>query len=152
MRVLIANRGEIAIRIARAADDLGLETVAVFAQDDAGALHTRRASLARALPGSGVAAYLDMTSLIAIARDTQCRWVHPGYGFLAENPRFAQACEAADLVFVGPDPHSLGLFGDKLRARARWPSRWACRCCRAPPRPPRWPARKPSWPRTPERP
>jgi acetyl/propionyl-CoA carboxylase alpha subunit/acetyl-CoA carboxylase carboxyltransferase component len=118
MRVLIANRGEIAIRIARAADDLGLETVAVFAQDDAGALHTRRASLARALPGSGVAAYLDMTSLIAIARDTQCRWVHPGYGFLAENPRFAQACEAADLVFVGPDPHSLGLFGDKLRARA----------------------------------
>jgi acetyl/propionyl-CoA carboxylase alpha subunit len=117
-RLLIANRGEIAIRIARAADDLGLESVAVHAGDERDALHARRATLARELPGRGVAAYLDVAALIAVARDTGCRWVHPGYGFLAENAAFAAACEAAGLVFVGPDPHGLALFGDKLRARA----------------------------------
>jgi acetyl/propionyl-CoA carboxylase alpha subunit len=117
MRVLIANRGEIAIRIARAADDLGLESVAVHAQDEADALHVRRASLSHALPGRGVPAYLDIAALLAAARATDCRWVHPGYGFLAENPAFARACAEAGLVFVGPDPDTLGLFGDKLRAR-----------------------------------
>ena len=118
MRLLIANRGEIAIRIARAADDLGIETVAVHARDDAAGLHTRRATLTRALPGTGVPAYLDIDALLAIAAETGCRWVHPGYGFLAESPRFAQACAQAGLVFVGPDADALGLFGDKLRARA----------------------------------
>ena len=117
-RLLIANRGEIAIRIARAADDLGLESVAVHATDERDALHVRRATLSRELPGRGVPAYLDIAALLAIARETGCRWVHPGYGFLAENAAFAAACEAAGLTFVGPDPQGLALFGDKLRARA----------------------------------
>ncbi len=118
MKGLIANRGEIAIRIARAAHDLGQETVAVVATDDTEALHARRATHCAPLTGRGVAAYLDGDALIAIARAHGCHWVHPGYGFLAENAGFAAACEAAGLVFVGPTPGCLALFGDKLRARA----------------------------------
>jgi acetyl/propionyl-CoA carboxylase alpha subunit len=117
-KLLIANRGEIAIRIARTAAEMGIATVSVFAEDDALSLHTRKTDEARALKGVGVAAYLDGAQIIAIARDAACDAIHPGYGFLSENPDFARACNDAGLVFVGPDAQTLALFGDKAKARA----------------------------------
>lgn len=116
--LLIANRGEIAIRIAQACADLGIRSVAVFAEDDNACLHTRKADLAVALAGRGPAAYLDMDQLIGIAREQGCTAIHPGYGFLAENAEFARRCQAAGLTFVGPTPETLQLFGDKAAARA----------------------------------
>jgi acetyl/propionyl-CoA carboxylase alpha subunit/acetyl-CoA carboxylase carboxyltransferase component len=115
--VLIANRGEIAVRIAAAAAELGLETVAVHSRDDAEALHVRRADRAVALDASGPAAYLDIQALLAAASAAGAGAVHPGYGFLAENAGFAEACEDAGLVFVGPTPETLRACGDKSRAR-----------------------------------
>ncbi len=115
--LLIANRGEIAVRIIRAAQDLGLNTVAVFSQDDAGALHTTLADSAVALDATGPAAYLDIAALVQIARQHGCQAVHPGYGFLSERADFAQACADAGLVFIGPTPTQLRLFGDKASAR-----------------------------------
>src|SRR5215208_312726 len=123
-RVLIANRGEIAIRIAKAATALGMESVGVYAPVDALALHTRFTSRALAIGGTGgesgdpVAAYLDAGALIRAAKEDDCDCVHPGYGFLAENAAFAEQCAAAGLVFVGPSPSVLALFGDKVRARS----------------------------------
>lgn len=117
-RLLVANRAEIAIRIMRTARDLGIESVAVYAADDAASLHRYKAPGAVALPGSGAAAYLDMDALLAVAADRGCDAVHPGYGFLSENPQFAQRCRDAGLIFVGPSPALLALFGDKQRARA----------------------------------
>ncbi|MEW6461584.1 MAG: carboxyl transferase domain-containing protein [Pseudomonadota bacterium] len=116
--LLIANRGEIAIRIAQACADLGIRSVAVFAEDDAAGLHTRKADLAVALEGRGVAAYLDMDQLIASAVAQGCTAIHPGYGFLAENAEFARRCQAAGLTFIGPTAETLQLFGDKAAARA----------------------------------
>jgi acetyl/propionyl-CoA carboxylase alpha subunit/acetyl-CoA carboxylase carboxyltransferase component len=118
-RVLIANRGEIAVRVARAAAALGVESVAVYPPADALSLHTRAATVARALPPSNdpLRAYLDGQGLIEIAKESGCDCVHPGYGFLAENARFAQACGDAGLTFVGPRPDTLALFGDKTSAR-----------------------------------
>ncbi|WP_277373812.1 carboxyl transferase domain-containing protein [Pseudomonas sp. AA-38] len=115
--LLIANRGEIAIRIAQACADLGIRSVAVYAEDDSACLHTRKADLAVALVGRGVAAYLDMDQLIGIAREQGCTAIHPGYGFLAENAEFARRCQEAGLTFVGPTPETLQLFGDKAAAR-----------------------------------
>ncbi len=119
-RVLIANRGEIAIRIARAAAALGIESVAVHAPVDALSLHTRFATESRELEESGgnpVGAYLDAQALIDIAVETGCDCVHPGYGFLAENAPFATLCNQNGLVFIGPGAQALRLFGDKVRAR-----------------------------------
>jgi acetyl/propionyl-CoA carboxylase alpha subunit/acetyl-CoA carboxylase carboxyltransferase component len=116
-KLLIANRGEIAIRIARAASDMGLPTVAVYSQDDARSLHLRVADECRALPGQGAAAYLGAEAVIAAARASGCDAIHPGYGFLAERGDFARACAAAALTFIGPDVAHLELFGDKARAR-----------------------------------
>ncbi|MBS0360193.1 MAG: carbamoyl-phosphate synthase large subunit, partial [Proteobacteria bacterium] len=116
-KLLIANRGEIAVRIARTAAEMGLATVAVFSEDDAASLHTRKADAAVGLKGSGPAAYLDIAQVVAAAKDAGCDAVHPGYGFLSENAAFARACAAAGLVFVGPEPDALELFGDKGRAR-----------------------------------
>ncbi|WP_366501426.1 carboxyl transferase domain-containing protein [Phenylobacterium sp.] len=115
---MIANRGEIAIRIARAAADLGLPAVAVYAQDDAASLHRQATEAAVALPASGARAYLDIDALTAAAKSEGCDAVHPGYGFLSESAAFARACAAAKLTFVGPAPESLDLFGDKAAARA----------------------------------
>src|SRR5438094_408211 len=117
-RLLIANRAEIAIRIARAAADLGIQTVGVFAEDDATSLHRRHVDAARALRGSGPRAYLDVEQLLAAARDTGCDGVHPGYGFLSEQAVFARRCAESGLVFVGPRPETLALLGDKAAARA----------------------------------
>ncbi len=116
--VLIANRGEIAIRIARAAAEHGLRTVSVYSEDDATALHTRKSDETRALRGAGPAAYLDVEQLLAAARASGCNAIHPGYGFLSENAAFARRCAAEGLVFVGPAPETLEVFGDKARARA----------------------------------
>ncbi|PWU29616.1 carbamoyl-phosphate synthase large subunit [Pseudomonas sp. RW407] len=115
--LLIANRGEIAIRIARAAAELGIRSVAVFAEDDAASLHTRQADQAVPLRGRGAAAYLDIAQLIEVALAQGCDAVHPGYGFLSENAGFAHRCEAAGLRFVGPDAEVLERLGDKARAR-----------------------------------
>lgn len=117
-KLLIANRGEIAIRIARAAADLGIASVAVYSQDDAQALHVKLADEAIALSSTGPAAYLDMDGVIAAARAAGCDCVHPGYGFLSENAQFATRCAEAGLTFIGPAPGVLSVFGDKARARA----------------------------------
>ena len=116
-KLLIANRGEIAIRIARSAAELGIATVAVYSADDAQSLHTRKTDAAVALKGSGPAAYLDIAGVIDAALAAGCDAIHPGYGFLAENAAFAAACATAGLLFVGPEPETLALFGDKARAR-----------------------------------
>ena len=116
--LLVANRGEIAVRILRAAADAGLRTVAVFSDDDACSLHIAKADQAVALGAAGPRAYLDAARLVAIARETGCDALHPGYGFLAENAGFARLCGDAGVVFVGPTPETLELFGDKARARA----------------------------------
>jgi acetyl/propionyl-CoA carboxylase alpha subunit/acetyl-CoA carboxylase carboxyltransferase component len=117
-RVLIANRGEIAIRIAKAATGLGINSVAVYAPADALSLHAHCATESRELPHNDpIRAYLDIDALLRIAEETGCDCVHPGYGFLAENAEFAARCEAAGLAFIGPAPTVLALFGDKVRAR-----------------------------------
>ena len=115
--VLIANRGEIAIRIARAAQDLGLRTVAVYSQDDATSLHTQVADEAVQLEGLGARAYLNIEGVIAAAQASGCDAIHPGYGFLSEQAEFATACANAGIKFIGPTAEHLGLFGDKARAR-----------------------------------
>jgi len=117
-RLLIANRGEIAIRIARTAADLGIRTVGVFAEDDATSLHRRHVDDARGLRGSGPRAYLDVEQLLAVACDAGCDAVHPGYGFLSEQAAFARRCTDTGLVFVGPRAETLALLGDKVAARA----------------------------------
>jgi acetyl/propionyl-CoA carboxylase alpha subunit/acetyl-CoA carboxylase carboxyltransferase component len=117
-RVLIANRGEIAIRIARAAAALDVQSVAVYAAVDALSLHTRVANASHALEGDDVRAYLDVGRVVAAATATGCDCVHPGYGFLAESAAFARACHAAGITFIGPHPDAIDLFGDKLKARA----------------------------------
>ncbi|MEO7021310.1 MAG: carboxyl transferase domain-containing protein [Ktedonobacteraceae bacterium] len=115
--VLIANRGEIAVRIARATAELGIRTVAVFSEDDVHALHVRKMDEAHPLRGQGAAAYLDIEQLLAIAHATNCTAVHPGYGFLSENAQFARRCAQVGLTFIGPQPETLEIFGDKARAR-----------------------------------
>ena len=123
-RVLISNRGEIAIRIARAAAALGVESVGVYAPVDALALHTRCTTTAHPIdsPSASAAdpirAYLDIDALIAIAKASGCDSVHPGYGFLSENAAFAERCAREGLRFIGPQPATLALFGDKTKARA----------------------------------
>jgi len=92
-KLLIANRGEVAVRIARAAADMGVPTVAVYSEDDARSLHLRVADECRALPGQGTAAYLDAGAVIAAATASGCDAIHPGYGFLAERGDFARMCE-----------------------------------------------------------
>ncbi len=116
--VLIANRGEIAIRVARAAGELGLATTVIYATDDARALHVKAGDHAIALPGSGARAYLDIEAVIGAAKAAGAEAIHPGYGFLSENAAFARACADAGLTFIGPAPDALEAFGDKARARA----------------------------------
>ncbi|CAN5917159.1 carboxyl transferase domain-containing protein [soil metagenome] len=118
-KLLIANRGEIAIRIAQAAAELGIATAGLYSEDDATSLHVRRVDEAIALKGRGSAAYLDIAGIVAAAKAAGCDAVHPGYGFLSENADFAAACAGAKLTFVGPTPEQLTLFGDKARARAQ---------------------------------
>ncbi|MEW6444299.1 MAG: carboxyl transferase domain-containing protein [bacterium] len=117
MKILVANRAEVAVRILRAAAEMGMSTVAVFSQDDARSLHTRRADEACCLPGKGAEAYLDIAQILAAARRHGCDAIHPGYGFLSENARLARQCGEEGIAFVGPAAQTLELLGDKVKAR-----------------------------------
>jgi pyruvate carboxylase len=119
-KLMAANRSEIAIRIFRAATDLGLRTVAIYAQEDRFGIHRFKADEAYQVgAGKGpVAAYLDIDSIVAIAKENGVQAIHPGYGFLSENPQFARACAQAGILFVGPRPELLEMMGDKTAARA----------------------------------
>jgi len=116
--LLIANRGEIAIRIARCAAEAGMCSHAIFSEDDEGSDHVRKADHAHRLTGKGPAAYLDSAQIVRVALGAGCDAVHPGYGFLSENADFARRCMEAGLIFVGPTPAVLEVFGDKGRARS----------------------------------
>ncbi|EPQ75711.1 acetyl-CoA carboxylase family protein [Mycobacterium marinum] len=117
MTLLIANRGEIALRIIRTANELGIATVAVYAEDDAETPHVHAADEAIGLPGKGASAYLDRAAILAAAAKAGARLIHPGYGFLSENSEFVWACTAAGYTFVGPDADVLDLVGNKASAR-----------------------------------
>ena len=117
-RVLIANRGEIALRILRACREMGIETVAVFSQADAEALHVQLATRAVCIgPAPASESYLNQNALLAVAKATGCDGVHPGYGFLSENADFADACREAGLTFIGPGGDVIRRAGDKAAAR-----------------------------------
>ncbi|RLD96815.1 MAG: pyruvate carboxylase, partial [Aquificota bacterium] len=118
-KVMAANRGEIAIRIFRACTEMGIRTVAIYSHEDRFSLHRYKADEAY-LVGKGkdpVAAYLDWESILELALARGVNTIHPGYGFLAENPQFARACQEKGIIFVGPSPEVMELVGDKVRAR-----------------------------------
>src|ERR1700687_2061119 len=117
--VLVANRGEIAIRVMRAASELGVRTVAIYSQEDRFSLHRTKADEAYLVgrDKSPIEAYLDIEDVLRIAREGHVDAIHPGYGFLPENPQFAQACQEARIIFVGPSPQSLRTLGNKVAAR-----------------------------------
>jgi acetyl-CoA carboxylase biotin carboxylase subunit len=117
-RVLIANRGEVGVRLVRACHELGIEAVAIYSTADRDSLHVHLADQAVHVgPPPAVESYLNIPSLVAAATTTGCDAVHPGWGFLAENADFAAACEDNDLVFVGPRPESIAIMGDKIAAK-----------------------------------
>ena len=118
-RVLVANRGEIAVRVIRALRELGIEAVAVYSTADRDAAHVRLADRAVCIgPPSPAESYLNIASIVAAANTTGCDAVHPGYGFLSERPAFVEACVDNDLVFVGPDAKVMAQMGDKVEAKA----------------------------------
>lgn len=118
-KILIANRGEIAVRIIRAAHDLGIQTVAIYSEGDKDALHTQIADEAYCVgPTLSKDSYLNIPNILSIATSTGCDGVHPGYGFLAENGDFAELCEACQLKFIGPSYESIQKMGIKDVAKA----------------------------------
>jgi acetyl/propionyl-CoA carboxylase alpha subunit len=117
-KLLIANRGEVAVRVIRAAAEMGIATVAVYSEDDARGLHVTLADSAERLPGTGPAAYLDIEAIISVAKETGADAIHPGWGFLSENATFARRCNEEGIIFVGPTVATLEQLGDKARARA----------------------------------
>ena len=116
-RLMVANRGEIAIRVMRTAREMGIASVAVYSEDDAQSLHLRLADDAVVLDGVGARAYLDVEAIVEAALGSDCDAVHPGYGFLSESAELSRRCDQVGLTFVGPTPESLELFGDKAQAR-----------------------------------
>lgn len=117
-RILVANRGEIAVRVMATAAEMNVATVAVYSDDDRTSLHVKRADEAILLDGSGASAYLDIEQIVAAASRSGCDAIHPGYGFLSESEELARRCEAANLIFIGPAPDTLVRLGDKAQARA----------------------------------
>ncbi|MEO0131744.1 MAG: acetyl-CoA carboxylase biotin carboxylase subunit [candidate division WOR-3 bacterium] len=119
-KILIANRGEIAVRIIRACQELGIKTVAVFSEADRNALHTQLADERVCIGGPHAEdSYLNITRILSAAEITGCEAIHPGYGFLSENPDFVDACEACNLKFIGPKSSVIRLMGDKITARKK---------------------------------
>ena len=119
-KLLIANRGEIAVRIIRAASSLGIKTVAIYSDADAGSLHTRLADEKVSLGGSSAKdTYLNFEKILSAATITGADAIHPGYGFLAENANFAEAVCKMNLIFVGPSPSVIALMGDKVKAKLK---------------------------------
>ncbi len=116
--ILIANRGEIAVRVIRACRDLGISPVAIYSEADRGALHVRLAEQAQFIGNSPASeSYLSIEAVLGAARAAEVEAIHPGYGFLSENPSFARACEDAGFRFIGPSPAALALMGDKIASR-----------------------------------
>jgi acetyl/propionyl-CoA carboxylase alpha subunit len=118
-KVLVANRGEVAIRVARALQLFRIPSVAVHAVDDSDSLHVHRCDASHALKGMGAAAYLDADDVLRAARVHGCTALHPGYGMLSESHKFAAAVQAAGLVWIGPSPQVLAQYGDKVAASVR---------------------------------
>ena len=118
-KLLVCNRSEIAIRIFRSATELGIRTVAIYTHEDRYALHRFKADEAYKIgkPGEPIRAYLDIDSIVGLAKDVGVDAIHPGYGFLSERPELAKACAAAGIKFVGPSVHCLEALGDKTAAR-----------------------------------
>lgn len=117
-KILIANRGEIAVRIIRACRELGISTVAIYSEADRDSLHVRLADEAYCVgPTLSKDSYLNLTNLMSIATLTECDAVHPGYGFLAENADFAEICESCNITFIGPSPDAINRMGDKSEAK-----------------------------------
>ncbi len=118
-RVLVANRGEIAVRVIRACRDLGIETVAVFSEADRDSLHVRLADEAVCIgPAASAGSYLNISRIISAAEVADVDAIHPGYGFLSENAHFASVCRDSQITFIGPTPETMALLGEKIRARA----------------------------------
>lgn len=118
-KILIANRGEIALRIIRACRELGIRTVAVFSEADRNSLHVRFADEAICIgQAASSSSYLNIPAIISAAEITDVEAIHPGYGFLAENPHFAEICESCKITFIGPTPENIRLMGDKMTARS----------------------------------
>ena len=117
-KICIANRGEIAMRIARAAKGCGKESLVLYSEDDHGSAHISSGDHSASLGGGSLAeTYLNMEKIIRIALQHGCDAIHPGYGFLSENAEFAESCEKAGLIFIGPSPQIIRLMGNKLAAR-----------------------------------
>src|SRR6202167_4266861 len=117
-KILIANRGEIAVRVIRACSELGIASVAVFSDVDRAALHVRKADEAYSIgPAAASESYLNFTRILDAAKRSGADAIHPGYGFLSENAKFAQACADAGIKFIGPSPASMEMMGSKTRAR-----------------------------------
>ena len=117
-KILIANRGEIAVRIIRACRELGISTVAVYSEADKDSLHVRLADEAYCIgPTASKDSYLNMTNIMSVATITECDAIHPGYGFLAENADFAEICESCNITFIGPSPEAISKMGDKSVAK-----------------------------------
>ncbi|MBI3097922.1 MAG: acetyl-CoA carboxylase biotin carboxylase subunit [Planctomycetes bacterium] len=118
-RILVANRGEIALRVIRACKELGIETVAVYSEADAGAIYLQYADKSICIgPAPAAKSYLDIARIISTAEITDVQAIHPGYGFLAENSHFAEVCRSCNIQFIGPSPEASRAVGDKVRARA----------------------------------
>ena len=116
-KVLIANRGEIALRIIRACKELEITSVAIFSEVDVEGIWVRKADECYPIMGDLIQAYLDYDRIISIAKKYDCDAIHPGYGFLSENADFAKACEDNGIIFIGPKPEHIELFGDKMASK-----------------------------------
>jgi pyruvate carboxylase subunit A len=116
-KVLIANRGEIALRIIRACKELEIKSVVVFSEVDVNGVWVRKADECYPIMGDPIQAYLDYDRIISLAKKADCDAIHPGYGFLSESAEFAQACVDNDIIFIGPKPEHIALFGDKMASK-----------------------------------
>ncbi len=116
-KVLIANRGEVALRIIRACKELGIKTVAIYSEADVRSLYVKKADEAYLIPGDPLRAYLDYVRIVDLARQVGAQAIHPGYGFLAENADFARYCRRRGITFIGPTPEQIEMFGDKVKAK-----------------------------------